>query len=104
MTGAIARHFTVFYFKAVVVRHFRSCWDVDPCKKTNVVFTAGFDDFRVHSKSLYAAGIFPEDTNLVAPYHAATPAESHMWPTSLKMVPPTDGRDACTPPPWIKGA
>ena len=49
MTGAIALHFTVFYFKAVVVRHFRSCWDVDPCKKTNVVFTAGFDDFRVHA-------------------------------------------------------
>ena len=45
MTGVIARHFTVFYFKAVVVRHFRSRWDVDPCKKTNVVFTAGFDDF-----------------------------------------------------------
>ena len=64
MTGAIARHFTVFYFKAVVVRHFRSCWDVDPCKKTNVVFTAGFDDFRVH---VWIAGMTVSYTHLTLP-------------------------------------
>jgi|SaaInlV_125m_DNA_1040241.scaffolds.fasta_scaffold89263_1 hypothetical protein len=61
MTGAIARHFTVFYFKAVVVRHFRSCWDVDPCKKTNVVFTAGFDDFRVH---VWIAGMIRKSSDV----------------------------------------